>query len=631
VTTAGFRDMLELARQIRPALYDLHFEKPTPLVPRERSFGVPERLDARGNVLTALDEAAVTQVAEELQALGVEAVAVCFLHAYVNGEHERRTGEILRAALPGVSVSVSSEVAPEFREYFRASTTVENAGISPIVKRYLDGIERSLAADGFDATLLVMQSNGGVMTSASAGERPVFMVESGPAAGVIASAYLAETLDRRDVISFDMGGTTAKAGLIRNGVPTITKDYEVGAKAVAGVGSARGSGYPIRTPVIDLVEIGAGGGSIAWVDSGGGLRVGPRSAGADPGPACYRLGSDEPTVTDANLVLGRINPDYFLGGSLTIDVDAAHRAIETHCARPLGIDVVTAAHGITEIANAAMTNAIQLVSVARGYDPRDFALVAFGGAGPLHANRLAQELRVATTVIPPGPGIFSAMGLLATDLTHEYSRTIRQQAATLDGAAIEAAFALLEADGRKALLAEGVAPADVTQRRFLEIRYVGQSHELSIPVGAQTGKSDLANGSLANGRLHDALGAFHREHERAYGFAAPNEPVEVVNIRATVVGRMPRPVPRERNGGATAEVAQKGTRRVFFGTASSTGATSAGDFVACPIYDRYHLAGGATFNGPAIVEELDSTTVVLPGYAATVDRFGNLLIGAKGA
>src|SRR4051812_47077042 len=349
VTTAGFKDMLELARQIRPSLYDLQFEKPTPLVPRDRCFGIPERLDARGNVLVPLDEGAVRTVADELRQQQVEAVALCFLHAYVNPDHEQRAGAILREMLPDVAISLSSEVAPEIREYFRASTTVVNAGISPLVGQYLGGIERSLAAEDFDATLLVMQSNGGVMTSANARERPVFMVESGPAAGVTASAHLAATLGRRDVISFDMGGTTAKAGLIRDGLPTITKEYEVGARAEAGIGAARGSGYPIRTPVIDLVEIGAGGGSIAWVDSGGGLRVGPRSAGADPGPACYGLGSDEPTVTDANLVLGRINPDYFLSGSLTIDPDAAHRAVERHCARKLGLDIVAAAHGIVEI------------------------------------------------------------------------------------------------------------------------------------------------------------------------------------------------------------------------------------------------------------------------------------------
>ena len=325
VTTDGFRDLLEIQRQIRPSLYDLQFEKPRPLTPRYLCFGVPERLDAQGNVLTPLDESAVRNVAEQLRQENVESIAVCFLHSYINPNHEKRTGEILRETLPDTIISLSSEVAPEFREYFRASTTVINASIRPVVGRYLQSIEARLRAEGLEAELLVMQSSGGVFTFAAASEKPVFMVESGPAAGVIAATYLGTTLGYPDVISFDMGGTTAKAGLIQNGTPRITKDYEVGAAAQTGVGASRGAGYPIRTPVIDLVEIGAGGGSIAWVDSGGVLRVGPQSAGADPGPVCYGAGGTEPTITDANLVLGRLNPSFFLGGEIELDVEAARR------------------------------------------------------------------------------------------------------------------------------------------------------------------------------------------------------------------------------------------------------------------------------------------------------------------
>jgi N-methylhydantoinase A len=616
VTTRGFRDVLEIGRQNRPSLYDLQFEKPRPLVPRDRCFEVPERLDARGRVIEPLDCEAVGRVIAELAREGVASVAVCFLHSYINPDHEHRAGELLRAGLPGVSVSLSADVAPEFREYFRASTTVVNAAIRPVVEQYLERIERSLSADGFAAVLLVMQSNGGVMTAASAVERPVFMVESGPAAGVIASTHLADTLGLRDVISFDMGGTTAKAGLVRDGVPTITKDYEVGTTATAGTGAARGSGYPIRTPVIDLVEIGAGGGSIAWVDSGGILRVGPRSAGADPGPVCYGLGGTEPTITDANLVLGRINPDYFLGGEVRLDVGAARWAIEERCARSLGLDVIAAANGIVEIANAAMTNAIHLISVQRGYDPREFALIAFGGAGPLHANRLAAELRIPTTVIPPSPGITSAMGLLATDLTHEYSRTMRQPTEALDADALEAAFAAMESEGRGVLAREGVAAERMTFRRFLEMRYVGQSHELSIGV---------APGELLDGRLRATLDQFHREHERAYGFCAPAEPSEVVNIRITAIGEMPRPAFREAGSGRDAPSAVKGSRRVHFAELLSD---ETDGFVDCRIYDRYRLTSGAEVRGPAIVEELDSTTVIHPGFGATVDRFGNLLVRA---
>ena len=370
VTTEGFRDLLEIQTGIRPVLYDLQFEKLRPLVPRYLCFGVPERLDFRGSVLFALDEDAVRQVAEQLRDEGVESVAVCLLHSYVNPEHEQLVGNILREALPSVPVSLSSEVAPEFREYFRASTTVINAAIRPVVSRYLGNIQDRIRGSGITGELLVMQSSGGVLTFDAAIERPVFMVESGPAAGVIAASHLGSSLGHGNVISFDMGGTTAKAGLIEGGTPRVTKDYEVGGTAGATEHGARGSGYPIRTPVIDLVEIGAGGGSIAWIDSGGILRVGPQSAGADPGPVCYGHGGTEPTITDANLVLGKLSPDYFLGGEMALDVEGARRAIETQCAEPLGMGVMEVALGIVEIANSAMVGALRQVSVQRGHDPQ---------------------------------------------------------------------------------------------------------------------------------------------------------------------------------------------------------------------------------------------------------------------
>ena len=410
VTTEGFRDLLEIARQVRPTLYDTQFEKAKPLVPRDRAVVVAERLGPKGEVLRPLEEDSVRDAAAILRREGVESVAVCLLHAYVNDEHEQRVGAILAEELPGVPISLSSDVAPEFREYLRASTTVINAVIRPVVERYLQGIETRLAAAGVQAKLLVMQSSGGIFGSDAASVRPVFMVESGPAAGVIASAHLGATLGRPDILSFDMGGTTAKVGLIQDGRPSVTKDYNVGGHAGAGIGGMSLSGYPVRTPVVDLVEIGAGGGSIAWVDSGGLLRVGPQSAGADPGPVCYRRGGVEPTVTDANVVLGRLNPAYFLGGEIGLDVEGAARAIEERCAAPLGLGVTEAANGIVEIANAAMVNALHLISVQRGYDPRDFVLVGFGGAGPVHANALARDAEMPTLLIPRSPGIFSATG-----------------------------------------------------------------------------------------------------------------------------------------------------------------------------------------------------------------------------
>ena len=610
ITTDGFRDMLEIARQIRPELYNLQFEKPQPLVPRHYCFGVAERLNARGDVLVGLDEDALRAVALQLQREGVQSIAVCFLHAYANPVHEQRAGEILAEVFPEAMVSLSSEVAPEFREYLRASTTVINGCIRPVVAHYLQRIEERLVEAGIRAELLVMQSSGGVYTFAAAQQRPVYMVESGPAAGVIAAAHLGQALGYEQVISFDMGGTTAKAGLVQGGEPSVTKDYEVGATAQSGVGSSRGAGYPIRTPVIDLVEIGAGGGSIAWVDPGGILRVGPESAGADPGPACYGRGGTRPTVTDANLVLGRLNSEYFLGGEIELDAAAAREAIATHCAEPLGMELIAAANGIVEIANAAMVNALRLVSVQRGYDPRDFALVAFGGAGPAHANRLAALTEIPVAIIPPSPGTASAMGLLVTDLKHDYTTTLIERMDRVNPAALEQMFCQLQERGRATLVREGIAEAAMDFRRQADLRYVGQSHELSLSLAA-----DSLNGQ----KIEEMLQQFHREHERAYGFSAPGEEVELVNLRLAAVGEIAKPkmAPIAK---AEGEAVAKNTRPVYF--------AENGGFVECAVYDRYVLGAGAVVAGPAIVEEIDSTTTIHPGYQARFGEFGHLVLTA---
>jgi N-methylhydantoinase A len=598
VTTDGFRDLLEIARQVRPTLYDTQFEKAPPLVPRDRAVGVRERLGPTGEVLLPLDDDSVREAAALLRREGVESVAVCLLHSYVNPEHEQRVGAILAEELPGVPISLSAEVAPEFREYLRASTTVINAVIRPVVERYLERIEKRLADAGVQAKLLVMQSSGGVFGSDAAARKPVFMVESGPAAGVIASAHLGATLGRPDLLSFDMGGTTAKVGLIQGGRPSVTKDYNVGGHAGAGIGGLSLSGYPVRTPVVDLVEIGAGGGSIAWVDSGGLLRVGPQSAGADPGPVCYRRGGVEPTVTDANVVLGRLNPAYFLGGEIGLDVEGARNAIEERCAKPLGLSVTEAANGIVEIANAAMVNALHLISVQRGYDPRDFVLVGFGGAGPVHANALARDAEMPTLLIPPSPGIFSATGLLTTDLKRDAALTIMRRLDEVDPAFVESSFAELERVGTEEMALEGLAGDQVEFTRQIDMRYVGQSYELTIPAG------------------DDLVERFHAEHDRTYGFAAPAEPVELVSLRLTSIGRIAKPPLRILEPGGDPEPKER--RAVFF--------AEVGEYVDCPIYDRYALSGGARFPGPAVVEEFDSTTVVHPGFGVTVDEHGNLII-----
>ena len=607
VTTEGFRDLLEIQRQIRASLYDVHFEKPPPLVPRHRCFGVPERLDATGEVVRPLDEPALRETAGRLRDEGVESIAVCFLHSYVNPAHEQRAGEILREQFGAEAVSLSCEVAPDFREYFRASTTVINAGIRPAVARYLERIETRLREAGLQAPLLLMQSSGGVYSFRAAAEKPVFMVESGPAAGVIAAAALGERLGRRDLISFDMGGTTAKAGLVQDGAPGLTKEYEVGSAAVSGEHGAKGGGYPIRSSVIDLVEIGAGGGSIAWIDRGGALRVGPRSAGADPGPACYGAGGREPTITDANLVLGRLDPGYFLGGEIRLDVEAAERAVREGCAEPLGLETVEAARGIVEIANAAMAGALRRISIQRGYDPRDFTLVAFGGAGPVHGNRLARELEIPELLVPPSPGTFSAMGLLATDLRHDFNATHLEPLAPAGAQRLASALETLETQGRRALAADGVDPARMGFVRQLDLRYVGQSYELGVEVD---------DAGFPAEEVRRLAGRFHEEHERAYGFKAPEEPVEVVTIRLSAVGEISRPELRRLEADAGSGPA--GSRPVYF--------EEAGGFADCPVYERSGLGAGARICGPAVVQELDSTTLMHPGYRADVDEFGNLLI-----
>jgi N-methylhydantoinase A len=566
-------------------------------------------------VLAPLDLDEVRQAAQHLREAGVEAVVVCLLHAYVNPAHERAVAAVVREELPGVHLSVSSEVCPEYREYLRASTTAVNAAVMPIVSRYVDALESRLHALEVRAPFYVMQSNGGVMTSASAKARPVYMVESGPAAGVIAAGAIAAPYGYRDVMSFDMGGTTAKVGLVQDGQLRLSTEIVVGAQAVTPLGEGRGGGYAVRTPVIDLVEVGAGGGSEAWIDAGGALRVGPRSAGAHPGPACYGRGGATPTITDANLVLGRLNPAFFLGGEMALDAGAARRAIVDRVATPLGLDPLAAAAGVVEIANAHMIGAMRLVSVQRGYDPRQFVLVAFGGAGPLHANALARELGIPAVLVPPNPGIACAVGMLMTDLRHEFVTTRRLRLDTLTPAALEALFADFLAEGAARLDRDGVPAADRRMHRSVDLRYHGQSFELPVPVPP---------GSLTDADVARLRAEFDAAHERAYGYAAPEDAVELVNVRLAAIGVTPRPrrapLPQ---GGRDPAGALKGTREVWF--------AEAGGWRKTDVLDRTKLLSGNVVAGPAIVEEHDASTLVHPGWEAAVDQHGNLLLRATTA
>ena len=608
VVTTGFRDILEIARQIRPDLYDLMRDKPTPLIPRELVLEVDERIGPRGEVMLPLNEASVEDAASRLAASGVEAVVICLLHSYVNPAHEQAAGRIFTERLAGVDISLSSEIWPEFREYFRASTAILNAAVRPVVRRYIDTIQAGLAQRGLPGDFWIMQSGGGVMTAEVAKRLPIQIIESGPAAGLIAAAFLGNALGWRNVVSLDIGGTTAKVGLIRNGQPTMTYEYEVGAIAAAGGGRSRASGYPIRTPVLDLVEIGAGGGALAWLDSGGALRVGPQSAGASPGPASYGRGGTQPTLTDANVVLGRIDPHRFLGGAMPLDPDAAHRAIET-VAGPLGRGVTDAAQGIVEIADATMIRALRLVTVQRGYDPRNFVLVAFGGAGPLHANALAASLGFPTVVIPPNPGVLSAVGLLQAKIQYVESVTAVVPLSAIGRPQIVARFRPLERSARRALTGQGVAAKKIALLRFVDLRFKGQSYELSIPV--------------SDAKHHDVTahlrGRFLEEHERSYGHASLSEQIEVVNWKvfavaeseaSSLIERAP-----ERDGGRIEPVSNRSVRL-------------GGHLVTIPTFERDDLRSGDVVHGPAVIAEMDATTFVHEGFRAVLDGWANIVIEA---
>ena len=615
LTTLGFRDILEIARQIKPEPFNIFFEKPRPLVPRHRCLEAAERLDADGRVVRALAPESVRAAAASFRHEGVEAVAVCFLHSYLNPSHERLAAEILGRELPGVAISVSSEVCPAFREYLRASTTVVNAAIAPVVSTYLGRVEAQLRGLGLQSRLCVMQSNGGVCTFEVAQQMPVRIIESGPAAGVTVAAYIGSLTGRRHVISLDIGGTTAKAGLIQDGAPKVTHEFEVGAKAAGRQLHAKATGYPIQSGVVDLVEVGAGGGSIGWVDSGGGLRVGPRSAGAEPGPACYGRGGRLPTLTDANLILGRLNPDFFLGGKMKLSRDAAVDAVNEHVARPLKLAVTEAAFGMVEIANAHMIEALRLVSVQRGLDPREFALVAFGGAGALHANAIARELDIPEVIIPLSPGVSSALGLLLADIQHDFARTYLKTLSRVDLDFVNRTFTAFEQEGRRLLTAEGVPQDRQTFVREIDMRLTGQSFELKIPVPGT---------ALEREHVKALESQFHEFHERTYGHCSPGEPVEFVSLRLTARGIIPKPRMRRSqpiDGSNFAERRpQKGHRDVCFDPGDGP--------VKTPIYDRYKLTAGTKIPGPAVLEEFDSTVLIHPGHRGTVDEFGSVHIGA---
>ena len=602
LTTKGFRDVYAIGRSNRIEAFNLNFHRPRPLVPRHLTYEVNGRVDATGSVLVALDAAEIEALAHVLGEAGVEAVAVSLLHSYANPAHERAVGEILRRVDPHMFVTLSHEILREFREYERTSTTVLNAYVGPRLHAYLTTLDSYLRRGKFAGKVHIMRSNGGVMSLGQAQDQPVTMMESGPVAGMIGAGKLAALLGIERCIGFDMGGTTAKASLILHGEPSVEEGYVIGHQS---------DGQPMQLPVVDIVEVGAGGGSIAWVDGTGGLHVGPRSAGADPGPACYGKGSSDPVVTDADLVLGRINPKRFLNGNMSLDVTAAKQAIKARVGDLVGLPVAEAALGVVTIADAAMSLAVRAVSVNKGVDPRATAMIAFGGAGPLHAVAIAREIFVPKVVIPKLPGTFSALGMLMASWRQDFVRTMIGRLGMLETEVVERVFDELAEAGQARLHRDGIAGESTSFRFFADLRYVGQEHALPIAV---EGPAMLTQDTERVRTL------FHLEHEQRYGQAAIEEALEIVNLRLVLTAE--RADTRAETWLAEpwqpeAPVAEE-MREVIF--------TDAREPVRTRILWRPSLAAGTSFVGPAVIEEPNSTILVYPGDRVTVTPTGHLVI-----
>lgn len=603
LTTKGFADVYAIGRANRPQSFDLDFERPRPLVGRQLRLEVDERIDGAGAVIRPLDGAQVEQLGARLVAAGVLGVAICFLHSYRNPAHEAEAARLLRERHPQLFVTASHEILREIREYERTSTTVLNAYIGPKVDGYLGELDRFLTGRGFRGSLQIMRSNGGTMSVEQARRQPVWMMESGPVAGMIGAAELARLLGLKSAIGFDMGGTTAKATLIDGGVPLFREGYFIGGSA---------SGQPMQLPVVDVIEVGAGGGSLAWVDTQGALRIGPESAGASPGPACYRRGGTLPTVTDANLLLGRLNSRRFLGGGMTLDVKLAERALQAGVCQPLGMTLRSAARGVVQIADTMMSLAVRAVSMERGIDPRDCTLIAFGGAGPLHAVAVAREINIARVAVPRYPGTFSALGMLLAAWRQDFVQTFVAELAGIDGAEVDRQFALMAEVGWRQLRKDGLDAAELVLVRSVDLRYRGQDHALAVP---------LEGAPLDSTRATTLREVFDAMHERHYGHAAPGEPVEIVNLRLSMH------VPRDRKfverllaapHEARASKQPHSSRDVIFGDAQRS--------EAARIVWRPDLEAHDIVEGPAVIEEENSTTLIHPGDVARVDELGIIMI-----
>jgi N-methylhydantoinase A len=613
ITTKGFRDVLEIRTLRMPKLYDLAWEKPAALVDRYLRQVVDERVDARGRIERALDSRDIERAVDALLAEEVEAIAVCLLNSFANPRHELMIKEVIARKAPDLRMSISYEVLPEIKEYERTSTTVINAYVMPIVANYLQALRSGLDKAGVPARLLLMQSNGGLTSDTAAAERPMNIIESGPAGGVVGAQALARAKRLPKIITFDMGGTTAKASMVEDGEVTRASEYSVGAGIMTGSRLLTGAGYTLKVPAIDLAEVGAGGGSLVWIDGGGSLQIGPESAGALPGPVCYDMGGETPTVTDANIVLGYINPKHLIGGALVLNANKARRAFEDKVAKPLGLTVEKAAYGAHQIAASNMIRAIKSISTERGRDPREFALFAFGGNGPLFACGMARALGMSCIVVPPSAGLFSSFGLLYADVEHHYSRTFRRLLRLADLAEIQRAWEGLATQATGQLAAEDFAGDRVRLRRSAALHYQGQSYELTVPV-----PDGVIDGAMVT-HLEEAFG---QEHEKTYGHrAGPDEPVELVAIQTVGQGLRQGAAVPDRVRSSRAEPEPPWPRQAFFG---GDGNGHAAGWVETPVLRRSDLANPR--NGPLIVEEYDSTCVVPPGATASLDAGGNIVI-----
>lgn len=593
--TEGFKDVLSIARQTRPKLYDWTVKRPDPFIPRQLRYEIPERITFQGEIRRKLNEDRVRQISHEIQLKNIKNVAVCFLHSYANPIHEQKVKEIFQKEYPEIKICLSSDILKEIREYERMSTTVINAYVMPIIENYLAYLLENLNQLGINVELNIMQSNGGIMTAQTASEKSINTILSGPAGGVIGCLTTAQQAGVENAITIDMGGTSFDISMIHQGEIKYIVESEL-------------AGHPIKSPMIDIHTIGAGGGSIAWIDHGGALRVGPHSAGSDPGPVCYGKGGDSPTVTDANLVLGRLNAKYYLGGEVSVDFDAAKYAIERSIANPLGLSVEEAAAGIIKVVNASMMRGIRRISVEKGHDAREFCLICFGGTGALHAADLALDLDITEVIVPLHPGVHSALGLLTADFRYDYSTTYLTKLDSPNIESLNSAFEGLEAEAYQQMEKEGISKKTLILTRTADMRYCGQAYELNVPV---------PRGELGNDGISLIKNNFNQKHHKLYGYARDSEPMELVYLRLSATAVLAKPMfPSSEIKNGNAEQAIKEHRSVYF----------EGGYQVTNIYDRSLLNAGNQFSGPAIIEQQDSTILVHPGQTATIDQYQNIKV-----